>query len=163
MPGGEEVVYGLYECTFDAAARMVTIGAAEPSDFDFTRPRASGRQRSSRRRCSRPRGWLVAASAAALMTRPAERRMQQQLEKRQLKKQRSEEAQKEDLSTPAALEPPPPPPPPAVSADHDLYFSNGGHRRRVRTPGARDAQRCGGRRLAAAVRDESGRHVADPR
>ena len=122
VPGGEEVVYGLYECTPDAAARMVTIGAAEPSDFDFYAAACQWTPEKLKKEVQSAAWVPVAASAAALMTRPAERRMQQQLEKRQLKKQRSEEAQKEDPLNPSPLEPPPPPPP-AVSADRDLYFS----------------------------------------
>ena len=35
VPGGIEVVLGLYECSPVAAARMVSIGAAPPEDFHF--------------------------------------------------------------------------------------------------------------------------------
>ena len=35
VPGAREVMGGLWECTVPAAARMVAIGAARPSDFDL--------------------------------------------------------------------------------------------------------------------------------
>ena len=41
VPGAAEVVYGLYECTPEKAARMVTIGAASAADFHFFAARTS--------------------------------------------------------------------------------------------------------------------------